>query len=86
MAHLASHSFFDDFEIDETPSIIEDVLYEDHYNCNRGLGITSPLGTQVIIDLIIFVLQKINKEFIEVNTLIINFDFKSIFLRILFRK
>lgn len=40
LAHFASHSSFNDLWLDETPSIIENVLYEDYCNCTRSLGIT----------------------------------------------
>lgn len=40
-AHLASVSYIDDFWLAETPSIIEDVLYEDFCKCTRELSVTS---------------------------------------------
>ena len=42
LAHFASFSYFDDFWLDETPSITENVFYEDLYSCTRGLRSTSP--------------------------------------------
>ncbi|XP_061990636.1 uncharacterized protein LOC133709048 [Rosa rugosa] len=49
LAHLASMFVIDDVWVDETPAIIQDVLYEDYphcfYHCStsvRGLGFTSP--------------------------------------------
>ena len=51
LAHLASRSYIDDFWYEETPSIIEDVLYEDVCKCTRGQDITSPsLYGSVIIN------------------------------------
>lgn len=41
LAHLASRSYIDDLWLGETPSIIDDVLYEDICKCTRGLGTTS---------------------------------------------
>lgn len=49
LAHIASHSSIDNFWIDEMPSIIEDVLYEDLYHCKQGPGITSPSPKVTII-------------------------------------
>lgn len=43
LAHLASCSCIDDLWLDETPSILEDVLFEDLCNCNRGQDPSSPL-------------------------------------------
>jgi ribonuclease HI len=42
LAHIASYSNVDELWLDETPSIIEDVLYEDNCCPTRGLGITPP--------------------------------------------
>ena len=42
LAHVASLSSFDNCWLGETPSIIEDVLFEDLCNLTRGFGITSP--------------------------------------------
>ncbi|KAK9938970.1 hypothetical protein M0R45_015680 [Rubus argutus] len=42
LAHIASLSNFDNCWLRETPSIIEDVLFEDLCNLTRGFGITSP--------------------------------------------
>lgn len=42
LAHIATFSALDEFWLQETPSIIEDVLFEDFYNCTRGSGFTSP--------------------------------------------
>lgn len=33
LAHFASLSVLDGFRLDKTPSIIEDVLYDNYYNC-----------------------------------------------------
>lgn len=49
LTHLASLSSIDDFWLDETPSIIEDVLYEDLCNCARGVD-SSSLSSNVIIN------------------------------------
>jgi ribonuclease HI len=42
LAHLASCSFFNEFWVDETHVIIQDVLLEDLCNSTRGLGAMSP--------------------------------------------
>lgn len=42
LAHVASLSNIDEFWIDETPFIIEGVLYEDMLLILRGSGFTSP--------------------------------------------
>lgn len=42
LAHLASVSYVDDLWLNETPSIIEDVLFEDLCKLNRGFGSMSP--------------------------------------------
>jgi hypothetical protein len=42
LAHVANFSRSFDFWIEVTPSIIEDVLYEDGCIYTRGIGITSP--------------------------------------------
>ena len=36
LAHIASLSNIDELWLEETPSIIEDVLYEDYCNCGRA--------------------------------------------------
>lgn len=42
LAYIASLSTIDEFWSDETPSIIEDILYEDICNGTRGSGFSSP--------------------------------------------
>ncbi|PRQ45142.1 putative ribonuclease H-like domain, reverse transcriptase zinc-binding domain-containing protein [Rosa chinensis] len=45
LAHLASYLLLDDIWLDETPAIIQDVLYEDYCNVSivaRGSGFMSP--------------------------------------------
>jgi ribonuclease HI len=42
LAHFASFSALDECWLDKTPSIIEDVLFEDFCNRTRGQGITPP--------------------------------------------
>lgn len=42
LAHAARFSTVDEFWIDNTPSIIEDVIYEDICSRTRGLGLMSP--------------------------------------------
>jgi hypothetical protein len=42
LAHLASSSALDELWLGETPSIIEDVLFQDFCNRTRGSGFTSP--------------------------------------------
>ena len=41
LAHVASFSSVDELWIDDTPSIIEDVIYED-VSRTRGIGFMSP--------------------------------------------
>lgn len=51
LAHLVSLSMLDDFWLDETPTIIEDVLFEDLSYCTRGEGLMSPsLSSSIIIN------------------------------------
>jgi hypothetical protein len=42
LAHFASFSYLDDLWLDETPSIIEDILYEDLCSCTWGSSSMSP--------------------------------------------
>lgn len=42
LAQFACFSSLDEFWINETPSIIEDVLYKDLCNCERGQRLSSP--------------------------------------------
>ncbi|XP_061993525.1 uncharacterized protein LOC133711410 [Rosa rugosa] len=42
LAHLASSAYLDDVWLDEAPVIIQDVLYENYCNLNRGQGSMSP--------------------------------------------
>lgn len=42
LAHVASCASVDEFWVDHTPSILEDVIYEDICPVSRGFGITSP--------------------------------------------
>ena len=42
LAHIASVSIIDKLCLNETPSIIEDVLMEDMFSRARGFGIKSP--------------------------------------------
>ena len=42
LAHTATFSALDEFWLQDTPSIIEDVLFEDFCKCTRGSGSTSP--------------------------------------------
>lgn len=42
LAHKASFSSVDEFWIDDTPSFIEDVIYEDFCPSSRGFGPMSP--------------------------------------------
>lgn len=41
LAHIGSYFWIDNFWLDETLSIIKDVLYEDFYSCTRGSSSTS---------------------------------------------
>ncbi|XP_024169850.1 uncharacterized protein LOC112176244 [Rosa chinensis] len=55
LAHLASSGFIDDVWFDETPAIIQDVLYEDYCNCStvaQGSGFMSPPMQNSTINLI----------------------------------
>ena len=51
LANLASCSFLDDLWLDETPAIIQDVLFEDICKCSRGLGTMSPSRSSPIINI-----------------------------------
>lgn len=49
LAHLINRSYIDDCWLEETLSIIEDVLYEDICKCNRGLSAMFPSLCGLII-------------------------------------
>lgn len=49
LAHLTRRSYIDDFWVEETPSIIEDVINKDICKCIQGVGAMSPLLYDLVI-------------------------------------